>query len=566
MKRQLPIAPHVRRLFGRFGPLMFICQRTPVGQVIAHEARSLGVSGFTQVAKWSATLVSGLGAFDAVSGATVVMQIAPTLGSATVTAPNGNALSFIVQVTGAPSTAKSWKLTGTLPTGLTHSNATNSNTDSVTGIPRQNGNFPVTLTAYEKAGYSGGSKSANFTIMVSGGVTPPVISVQPLPVSISAGASAVLSVGSTGAASFQWYKGASGDIASPVAGATAATYTTPPLTASASYWVRVANSGGSVNSSSAVVTVIDPPVLTSQPMAATIDPGGSALLSVAATGAAPSFQWYAGESGDTANPMPNATGATWTTPVLAETARFWVMVRNAAGSVNSSTAVVTVRVPPAILSQPLGTRVAMGSAATLSVAASGTGLAFQWYLGDSGDTAHPVAGATGASLMATATSAAASYWVKISNSAGSVHSNGAVVKGFDTFASWAAGRFTGAQLGDPLISGAAGDPDADGCTNEQEFVYGTAPLSSNPPLVLGVASAGAPLSLSFAAAAASGTGYVGITRHYALECSPSLGSGSQWSVCYGFADIVGLGQEVRFTAAAGPAANFYRVKVWLVSE
>ncbi len=566
MKPKLTVHVKARRLFGRFGPLVFICQRTPVAQVIAHEARTLGVSGFSQVAKWTVSLVSGLGAFDCVSGATVVKQIAPTLGSATVAAPNGSGLNFIVQVTGAPSTAKSWKLAGTLPTGLVHNNATNSNTDSVTGIPRQNGNFPVTITAYEKAGYTGASKSATFTIIVSGGVTPPVISTQPSAISISAGEAAVLSVGASGAASFQWYQGLSGNVANPIAGATAASFTTPALTVSGSYWVRVANTGGSVNSATATVTVIDPPVLTSQPAAAQVNPGGSAVLTVGATGTSPSYQWYAGDSGDFSTPLASGTGPTFTTPALAVTARFWVLVRNIAGSVNSDTAVVTVTVPPSIQTQPVGLRVAMGLPVTLSVAASGTSLAYQWYCGAPGDTSQAVLGADGPSLTVSALGANASYWVNISNGAGWVHSEAAVVQGFDTFSSWAAGRFTVAQLEDPLISGAGQDPDADGLTNEQEFVYGTPPLTRNGSLALAVTPSVGPLSFSFQAAAASGVGYVGLARHYAVESSPGLGGNNSWTTCYGFLDLLGLGQSVLFAAPGGPAASFYRVRVWLAPE
>lgn len=566
MKRQPLVSVQVRRLWARLGPLLFVCQRTPVGQVVAQEARTLGVSGFTQIAKWTVSVVSGLGAFDCVSGATVVKQIAPTAGSATVAAPNGNALNFVVQVTGAPSTAKSWKLTGTLPTGLAHSNATNSNTDSVTGVPRQNGNFPVTFTAYEKAGYGGGSKAATFTIIVSGGVAAPVISVQPLAVSINAGSTAVLSVGAAGAASYQWYAGASGDVSSPVAGAAGASFTTPALTASSSYWVKVTNAGGSVNSASATVSVIDPPVITSQPGAGLVNPGGFAILSVAVSGTSPLFQWYQGESGDSSTPMPNGTGPTFTTPALGATTPYWVLIRNQAGTVNSNTALVVVTLPPAIYLQPMDAVMGVGGSATLSVAASGAGLGFQWYLGASGDTAHPVPGATGASVSISGIAVKTSYWVAVSNSAGMVASHAVFVVVQDSFASWAAGRFSAAELANPLVSGAARDPDGDGLTNEQEYVYGTSPALPGGPLALSLGRQGGTLSLTFGAAAASGAGYAGLARHYAVESSVSLGAGAPWVAVAGFSDLIGLGQVVSLAAPAEEALRFYRVRVWLAPE
>jgi hypothetical protein len=67
-----------------------------------------------------------------------------------------------------------------------------------------------------------------------------------------------LSVTATGTAPFtyQWYLGASGDASQPVAGATSATFTTPALTITTSYWVKVTNVVTSTNSNTATVTVV----------------------------------------------------------------------------------------------------------------------------------------------------------------------------------------------------------------------------------------------------------------------------------------------------------------------
>ena len=48
----------------------------------------------------------------------------------------------------------------------------------------------------------------------------------------------------TGPLSYQWYVGASGNTASPIGGATSNSYTTPPLTITTNYWVRVSNAYG----------------------------------------------------------------------------------------------------------------------------------------------------------------------------------------------------------------------------------------------------------------------------------------------------------------------------------
>lgn len=82
------------------------------------------------------------------------------------------------------------------------------------------------------------------------------ITAHPLPVTIPAGSSATLSVTAAGEGplSYQWYQGTSGDTSTPV-GANAPGYTTPPLTATTPYWVRVTGACGSVNSQTATVTV-----------------------------------------------------------------------------------------------------------------------------------------------------------------------------------------------------------------------------------------------------------------------------------------------------------------------
>jgi formylglycine-generating enzyme required for sulfatase activity len=54
---------------------------------------------------------------------------------------------------------------------------------------------------------------------------------------------------------YQWYRGSSGETSDLIVGATGASYTTPALTTSASYWVRVSNACGQANSLAAVVTV-----------------------------------------------------------------------------------------------------------------------------------------------------------------------------------------------------------------------------------------------------------------------------------------------------------------------
>ncbi len=89
------------------------------------------------------------------------------------------------------------------------------------------------------------------------GCSLPLIGTQPRSQTIVSGFAVVLSVAATSPTpvTYQWYRGISGDTSSPVAGATAATYTTPPLTATTSYWVRARNDCGAADSDTATVTV-----------------------------------------------------------------------------------------------------------------------------------------------------------------------------------------------------------------------------------------------------------------------------------------------------------------------
>jgi hypothetical protein len=82
----------------------------------------------------------------------------------------------------------------------------------------------------------------------------PALSSQSEQVNCSLGGTArlaVLAVG-TGPLTFQWYRGSSGNVATPV-GANSHVFTTPALTAWTRYWVRVSNSVGSVDSDTMLV-------------------------------------------------------------------------------------------------------------------------------------------------------------------------------------------------------------------------------------------------------------------------------------------------------------------------
>ncbi len=89
----------------------------------------------------------------------------------------------------------------------------------------------------------------------------------------------------------------------------------------------------------------DVPAITNQPVSQEVASGASTSLSVTASGDDLTYQWYTGNSGDTANPVAGASGSTLTTSALTTSTSFWVQITNAGGTADSDTAVITVAAP-----------------------------------------------------------------------------------------------------------------------------------------------------------------------------------------------------------------------------
>ncbi|TKC86305.1 glycoside hydrolase family 2 [Trinickia terrae] len=194
----------------------------------------------------------------------------------------------------------------------------------------------------------------------------PAITAQPAAVTVSEGSAATFSVAATGTAplSYQWLENGTA-----VSGATASSYTTPPTQESdngATFSVTVTNAAGSATSAGATLTVkAVAPVITAQPAAVTVNQGGSATFTVAATGTAPlSYQWL--ENGTPVGATTTPTFTTASTTASDNGATFTVVVSNAAGSATSAGATLTVT-PSAAASTGSGSaNLALGMVATSS--------------------------------------------------------------------------------------------------------------------------------------------------------------------------------------------------------
>lgn len=339
-----------------------------------------------------------------------------------VTVDEGFGAKLSVTASGSTPLAYQW-YSGQPGSGSAIANATsNSYTTTVAG------------DYYVRVSNSCGAIDSNVATVTVNPCTAPAITGQPQSQTILSGQSATLSVNATGSnLQYQWYiKGSNGYTA--ISGANLASYSTGVLTTTAVYRVRVSNTCGAVESSDATVTVestCQPPAITSHTVNATVETNKPVTLTVTATGTSLMYQWYAGAAGDTSQPIANATGPTFTSAPLATSTSFWVRVKNSCGEVDSATIPVTVGAActiPTITAQPAGTTINIGGTATLSVDASGTTpLSYQWYIGASGNTSTPVAGATAASYTTPALGASTSYWVRVTNSCGHADSATATI-------------------------------------------------------------------------------------------------------------------------------------------
>ena len=69
-----------------------------------------------------------------------------------------------------------------------------------------------------------------------------------------------------------------------------------------------------------------------------------------------------------------------------------------------------------ITNQAATVSVAPGQPATMTVAARGTGLSYQWYAGVKGDVSQPISGATGSTYTVGAVTTTARFWVRVAGS------------------------------------------------------------------------------------------------------------------------------------------------------
>ena len=191
--------------------------------------------------------------------------------------------------------------------------------------------------------------------------------------------------------------------------------------------------GGSTPGSSATA-------ITAQPTDQSVVAGTTATFEVVASNAS-GYQWQRStDNGTTFIDVSSATANSYTTPVttLADSGtQYRVVVSGASNSVTSSAVTLTVTavaVAPSISVHPANQSIIAGQNASFTVTASGSSLGYQWQeaitIIDGGVNFVNMVGQTNATLTLTALSLsdnARQFRVVVSNSAGSVTSNAAIL-------------------------------------------------------------------------------------------------------------------------------------------
>jgi len=342
-RRARPVGSLLVALFLQFAPLIRTIEPAVVGVL----------QPVFLLLRWATAAAAVAGGAHALSGATGLTTPSTARGT------NGVSMSYRAGITSdAHGAGKSYSATG-LPPGLT---VTSRSGGIISGTPNTAGTFSSRITGWENNPPGGNSYTATVTFTIVD--VAPGISVQPQPRTVTEGGSVTFTVTGTGTGlTYRWLRD---DL--ELANATASSLTINPvkLSDAGNYQVRILNSGGSILSAKALLTVNPgavPPISTALSLNQMVHEGETVRLTATATAGSttPTLIWT-----QDGTPVPGANASPFVlstiTPAKAGTYR---AVASANGLSTTSGPVVVNVVPPlrilSVLPAPTKVEVNSGS-------------------------------------------------------------------------------------------------------------------------------------------------------------------------------------------------------------
>ncbi|RNL56670.1 hypothetical protein D7004_01905 [Pedobacter jejuensis] len=226
---------------------------------------------------------------------------------------------------------------------------------------------------------------------------------------ICAGNTATLSATANGGTNLKWFD-------APTGGnllSSGASFTTPALTATTTYYIEVANGTCANTTRVSVVVTVTPAV--AQPVLAplaNVCSGSPATLTVSNPDAALTYNWYAAATGGPAI----FTGSTFVTPALNANTTYYLEAANGSClSASRVAAAITVNPRPLLPTVTASaTTVNSGQTAILTATSSETGVTFNWY--DAQASTTPVF--SGSTFVTPPLTATTSYYVETVSASG----------------------------------------------------------------------------------------------------------------------------------------------------
>jgi hypothetical protein len=267
------------------------------------------------------------------SNGTLRVAALPTIlaGPQSLAVTSGAPAAFGVSAGGTGPLAYQWLRNGAALPG-----ATNSSFALAATTPADAADYAVVVTNLVGAATSA---VAPLTVLVS-----PVFTLEPTNVLAGLGSETNLTAEAvaTPPPTYEWFHGTNllvGETRSSLA------LTNLQLDQYGPYFVVARNPAGAATSAVAIVTVIAPPTLLSDPVSQTVTNGDPATFTVAAEGFELAYQWFKENQ-----PIPHATNHTFTLPAVSpsDAGDYLVRVSNLAGLVTSAPATLTVWLPPAL--------------------------------------------------------------------------------------------------------------------------------------------------------------------------------------------------------------------------